>query len=675
MRSDVKQILDDGHIPTKREVLRVIMSLFDPLGFIAFFLVHGKILMQDIWARGFEWDEQITPDIYVRWRQWTNLFPEVGALHIPRCYFRSPFPKNFDNIEIHIFVDASEMAYSGVAYFRVEEARQVQVAFVGAKTKVAPLKTLSIPKLELMAASLGTRMLNMIKFYHSFPIVRQFMWTDSTVTLAWIKSKDHRRYQQFVAVRVGEILMSTESKDWRHVSSKLNLADIATKWKQGLQLSMNNPWFRAEEILQNLKDMWPEDSPIPETQEEMRPNCTNLGHFAPIIDISRFSSWARLHRAIAYVLRYLGNLQRRSKGQPLKLGLLNQNELQRAEYALWRMAQSDAFPNEISTLTKSQGPPTNRHSIVAKSSPIFRTWPFLDENSVLHWYHRRFRHANREVIVNEIRQRFEIGKLRSLVMKVAKKCTWCHVMKAVPRSPTMAPLPEMRLSAFVRPFTYVGLDYFGPVLVKAGRNNVKRWVALFTCLTLRAVHMEVVHSLSTVSCIMAVRRFVSRRGPPREIWTDNATCFHGASNELKSEIEATTRALALTFASAQTSWKFIPPASPHMGGALSSDPSQQLEISTTYHEPVLGAVAEGVSADHYAKKQMVRRSQRPGSWRSGVGGWRNGEEPVDPGTNSGSNPGTGGRVRQALVRTSSGTLRRPATRLAVLNVVKCREVS
>ncbi|XP_062535376.1 uncharacterized protein LOC134204589 [Armigeres subalbatus] len=132
----------------------------------------------------------------------------------------------------------------------------------------------------------------------------------------------------------------------------------------------------------------------------------------------------------------------------------------------------------------------------------------------------------------------------------------------------MAPLPEVRLKPYVRPFTYVGLDYFGPLLVKVGRSQVKRWVALFTCLTIRAVHLEVVHSLSTESCIMAVRRFVSRRGSPAEFYTDNGTCFQGASNQLEKEkVEARNQVLATTFTTASTQWRFIPPAAPHMGGA------------------------------------------------------------------------------------------------------------
>lgn len=150
--------------------------------------------------------------------------------------------------------------------------------------------------------------------------------------------------------------------------------------------------------------------------------------------------------------------------------------------------------------------------------------------------------------------------------KITKICIRCRVVEAAPRPPGMASLPELRLTPFIRAFTFVGLDYFGPVFDRAGRSLVERWVAVFTCLTIRAEHLEVVHSLSTESCIMALRRFVYRRGPPREFYTDNGTCFQGASRELKEEMERRNEALALTFTSVETSWKFIPPAAPHMGG-------------------------------------------------------------------------------------------------------------
>ncbi|XP_062705334.1 uncharacterized protein LOC134287482 [Aedes albopictus] len=182
------------------------------------------------------------------------------------------------------------------------------------------------------------------------------------------------------------------------------------------------------------------------------------------------------------------------------------------------------------------------------------------------WFHRCFRHANRETIVNEMRQKFEIPKLRSLIAKVSRGCMECRIRSAVPRSPPMAPLPEARVTPFVRPFTFVGIDYFGPVLVRVGRNNCKRWIALFTCLTIRAVHLEVVHNLTTESCVMAIRRFVSRRGSPAEIYSDNGTNFHGADNQLKREIEERNHHMATVFTNSKTRWMFNPPGAPHMGG-------------------------------------------------------------------------------------------------------------
>ncbi|XP_055622985.1 uncharacterized protein LOC129766477 [Toxorhynchites rutilus septentrionalis] len=130
----------------------------------------------------------------------------------------------------------------------------------------------------------------------------------------------------------------------------------------------------------------------------------------------------------------------------------------------------------------------------------------------------------------------------------------------------MAPLPVARSTPYVRPFSYVGIDYCGPFLIRSGRSNVKRWVALFTCLTIRAVHLEVVHSLSAESCKLAIRRFIARRGAPQEIYSDCGTNFQAVSKELIVEINDINRHLANTFTNTTTQWNFNPPAAPHMGG-------------------------------------------------------------------------------------------------------------
>lgn len=131
----------------------------------------------------------------------------------------------------------------------------------------------------------------------------------------------------------------------------------------------------------------------------------------------------------------------------------------------------------------------------------------------------------------------------------------------------MAPLPEAGLKPYERPFSYVGLDYFGPISVRVNRSTVKRWIALFTCLTTRAVHLEVAHSLSTESCKQAIRRFIGRRGAPVEIRSDRGTNFVGANNDLRKEMIEMDRQLAETFTNTNTRWVFNPPAAPHMGGA------------------------------------------------------------------------------------------------------------
>ncbi|XP_055623474.1 uncharacterized protein LOC129766901 [Toxorhynchites rutilus septentrionalis] len=326
--------------------------------------------------------------------------------------------------------------------------------------------------------------------------------------LSWICS-EHRRYNKFIAVRVGEILSSTDQIEWRWIPTKLNIADQATKWNSGPRLSTENPWFRGPNFLYEEEGSWPIQRSVAPTTEELRSDAIILCHHTPRldipIDVSRFNSCTRIQRTVAFVFRYVDNCRRRKRHESLQLGVLTQDELKRAEELLWKVAQKEVFAEELSILAKPQGPPEKRHCTVSRSSSIYKTWPFMDDRGILRMLGR--------IVVNEIRQRFEIPKLRSIVEKIAKNCVPCRIFKAAPNPPPMASLPAVRLTSFVRPFSFVGLDYFGPVFVIVGRSLAERWIALFTCLAVRAVHMEVVHSLSTVSCIMDVRRFVARRVP------------------------------------------------------------------------------------------------------------------------------------------------------------------
>lgn len=129
----------------------------------------------------------------------------------------------------------------------------------------------------------------------------------------------------------------------------------------------------------------------------------------------------------------------------------------------------------------------------------------------------------------------------------------------------MAALPVERVTPHLRPFSSLGMDYLGPVEVSVGRRKEKRWVAVFTCMAVRAVHLEVVHSLTTEACRMAIVRFCSKFGKPNHIYSDNATCFKGANNEMAKK-EKINQECAEVLGSSITAWHFIPPGTPHMGG-------------------------------------------------------------------------------------------------------------
>ena len=600
-RHDIRILIEGEVVPSKREMLRVVMSIYDPLGLVAAFVIHGKILIQDVWRAGIDWDQKVPQDVFSRWKLWLAVLLKMGDVRIPRCYFPQYDPNSYRSLQLHIFVDASEQAFAACAYFRIVDRGTVRCCLVASKTKVAPLKPLSIPRLELMAAVIGARLKKTIIENHSLRIQQTFFHSDAGTVLSWIRS-DPRRYRQFVAFRVSEVLSLSTVDEWRWVPTKLNVADEATKWGRGPSFKPGSKIMVGPLFLYDDEREWPKDhrSEEKETDEELRPAYI-FSHFLvkPLVDFENFSKWERLLRCVAFVHRFVDNLKQRCRKEPGTEGGLTTRELQKAEHTLWKLVQSDAYPDEVATLKYNTQAVKPNLKILEKRSPLAKLSPMMDKDGVLRidgrtahsnyvaydakypiilakehaittllldWYHRKYRHANNETVVNEVRQRFHVPNVRVQVRAAKKRCMWCQVYKAVPAPPKMGPLPQARLTPFKRPFTYSGIDYFGPYFVKVGRSAVKRWVALFTCLVTRAIHVEMASSLSTDSCKKAIRRFIARRGAPVEIYSDRGTNFIGASRELIEEINRINVELSSTFTDHQTQWKFNPPAAPHMGG-------------------------------------------------------------------------------------------------------------
>ncbi|XP_055615022.1 uncharacterized protein LOC129761329 [Toxorhynchites rutilus septentrionalis] len=245
--------------------------------------------------------------------------------------------------------------------------------------------------------------------------------------------------------------------------------------------------------------------------------------------------------------------------------------------------------------------PVPWRNALTKSSKLFGLSPFLDEYGVLRMkgridacefveectkrpillprrhsitdhiisdIHQCYCHINHQTTINEIRRRFYVPKFRSTYKRVQAACQYCKNRKLKPAVPEMSTLPSMRLKAFCRPFSYIGIDYFGPIYVVVGRRTEKRWGVLITCLTVRAIHLEIAHSLTTDSCILAIRNFIARRGAPLEIISDRGTNFIGANRELKEALQQVNHnKLMEHFITTDTKWSFNPPGSPHFGDA------------------------------------------------------------------------------------------------------------
>jgi ribonuclease HI len=237
---------------TKRVILSNISRIFDPLGLASVATIKARIALQEIWKmKKFEWDDLLPKEMQLTWRKLFTEIEDLKTVQFPQCL--QP-PSAFGSPKVHVFADASILAYGAAAYLVWSSSSGREVRLVSAKARVAPLRQTTIPRLELMAALLATRMAKTI--YDKFKIKpsKVTLWSDSMIVLAWLRSES-TLLKSFVSVRVAEIQASWEPTDWRYVPTNLNPADDLSR---GISVhEMNGRWMNGPSFLRKNSDEWP----------------------------------------------------------------------------------------------------------------------------------------------------------------------------------------------------------------------------------------------------------------------------------------------------------------------------------------------------------------------------------------------------------------------------------
>lgn len=579
---------------TKRQVLSCIAQMFDPLGFIGPIVVTAKILMQKIWSSKIEWDEQLPSELQRMWDNFSKNLSKLSSLSVPRWILCST---PIQEIQLHGFSDAAKSAYGACLYVRVLYTDQsCSSRLLCSKSRIAPLKVISLPRLELCGAVLLARLFHKVHNAISLKFDKITLWTDSQIVLSWLNS-DPCRWTTFVANRVSEIHELTTIATWKHISSADNPADLLSRGINAPDIKSSQLWWHGPKFFQTYNSNF-EINPLPLPEliviEEKKTTLVTQVASDRTLFISKFSRFSRLQRSFAYCLRFINNSK--SKSNRL-LGSLSVEELRYSLRQLVICVQETYFNREMTELK-------SKNSI--SQSNIQSLNPFIDEQGILrvggrlnqadisfdqkhpmilppktHFTnllikheHESLKHAGPQTVLANIRLRFwPLNGLRE-IKKVIRNCVVCYRFKTKPSQQVMGALPADRVS-IVRPFLKVGLDFGGPIFIKQSKlrrsSTTKCYIALFVCMVTKAIHIELVSSLSTEVFLLTLKRFIARRGQPSVIYSDNATNFKGAHNQLKAVYEflklpSNRNAIQNFLTLRETEWKFIPPNSPHWGG-------------------------------------------------------------------------------------------------------------
>nr|XP_034305596.1 uncharacterized protein LOC117682359 [Crassostrea gigas] len=605
------EIQDSEKPNTRRGLLSFLNSIFDPLGFLSPITLSGKILLRQ--SVGADWDQPLSTTIDHKWKEWKSSLQCLQDLRIPRMYLPVSL-SCVNNIELHVFCDASETAIAATAYLKITgDDNASHLGFILGKAKLAPMKGHTIPRLELcgavLASEIGQTVLeqldvkpNVVKYY-----------TDSKVVLGYIYNQS-KRFYTYVTNRVSKILKVSSTDQWNYVPTHKNPADCATRGNFSSEQLQNSEWLQGPQWLLEQHEenevnknydfplIDPQDDKeiradvqVMKTTTKMSKNCiTELAE--------KFSNWKTFIKFVACLKHVIKSFKHRThscSGWHMCENSISVQSCHDAEKFVLKEIQKECFSKEILSLQNGK--------TVSKDSRISTLSPFIDSEGLLRvggrlnnvknvlptgeinpiilpnkhhvstllirFYHDSVRHQGRHFTEGALRKNgLWIICAKREVSSFIHNCVTCRKLRGKFELQKMADLPSDRITPGP-PFTTVGVDTFGPwtVLARKTRGGVinnKRWAIMFSCLTTRAIHIEVIEEMSSSSFINALRRFEAIRGPVKVFRSDKGTNFVGAADELGIQtLNVEDGPIKKHLRENGTVWIFNSPHSSHMGGS------------------------------------------------------------------------------------------------------------
>lgn len=545
---------------TKKDVLRTLARLYDPCGFVSPAILPAKLIFQDLCTRKVKWDQNLPEDMKESWLHTLVVLKSTEDVVVPR-YVANSMPEEEEiQYELHCFCDASKDAYAAVIYLRMICRSTTKTAFLMSKSRITPIEdkeNLKIPRLELLAYLIGSRLTKYVKSNLNLDITRQVLWSDSLVVLAWMKS--NKLLPPFVQRRVDEIKQNKEL-ELRYVNTKVNPADVATRpenWQSNKDL-----WFHGPEFLLQTEEYWP-------SCKQSSDDITLL--VGEALDGSD---------DVELTMREVESVET-CEEEPMDednpvveftLPLGDTNPETESVRNIKRL-QSESFPEEslgkethlsrnlglfrdVEGLIRCKGRMSNTNWPYDKKYPILIPKDSAFTTEIIQKAHNDNFHIGTAHTLSMVRHKYWIPQGRAQVKKVIKSCPKCIKYGGGPyKLPPPPALPSERVN-YSTPFTYVGVDYLGPMYVVSKLGNEKRWICLFTCLAIRAVHLEVVNDLTAEECLLALRRCIASRGLIKKIISDNALYFRLTSEVLSSPYCKEN----------SIEWRFITQLAPWKGG-------------------------------------------------------------------------------------------------------------